>query len=300
MSSLGKLFSKALIICSIFSMSPGLFAQAQCGTQILTIPSPAGTFTQVTDLDDKGDILGKLVTNSGTSITGFLFSQGVFTHFRFPGSVETIPLDINRNSVIVGSFDLPATGAQEHAFMAHSGTFSEIKLPGFPDASVVAFGINDQGDIVGVFTSNSVSHGFLLHQGELTIISFPGAQGGTAPASINNAGVIVGTFEIGTGPPEGTPINDTQGFMWKDGNFTTIDVPGAQDTLPAKINDNGAIVGTYLDSTDGAHGFAFSNGQFFDIELKGPNTQIFALNNFSNVLGVSDAGTFKGFCSAVF
>jgi probable HAF family extracellular repeat protein len=294
MSNLGKLFSKALIICSIFSMSPGLFAQAQCGTQVLTIPSPAGTFTQVTDLDDKGDILGKLISNSGTSITGFLFSQGVFTHFRFPGSAETIPLDINRNSVIVGSFD------QEHAFMAHSGTFSEIKLPGFPDASVVAIGINDQGDIVGGFLPNGVPQGFLLHQGELTIISFPGARGGTSPVSINNAGVIVGTYKIDPGAPEGDPLDDFQGFMWKDGNFTTIDVPGALDTAPAKINDNGVIVGTYWDSAQGDHGFAFSNGQFFDIELKGPNTQIFALNNFSNVLGVSDAGTFKGFCSAVF
>jgi hypothetical protein len=164
MSSLGKVFSKALIICSIFSMSPGLFAQAQCGTQFITIPSPAGTHTQVTDLDDKGGILGKLISNSGTSITGFLFSQGVFTHFRFPGSTSTTPLDINRNSVIVGSFTLAATGAQDHAFMVRSGTFSEIKLPGFPDAFVSAAGINDLGDIVGVFTSNSVSHGFLLHQ----------------------------------------------------------------------------------------------------------------------------------------
>jgi len=159
MSSLGKLFSKALIICGIFSMSPGLFAQAQCGTQTVTIPSPAGTFTQVTDLDDKGGILGKLISNSGTSITGFLFSQGVFTHFRFPGSGETIPLDINKNSVIVGSFDLPATGARDHAFMAHSGTFSEIKLPGFPDASVVAIGINDQGDIVGDFSPTAFHRG---------------------------------------------------------------------------------------------------------------------------------------------
>ena len=195
MSSLRKIFSKALIICSIFSMSPTLFAQAKCGTQPVIIPSPPGTHTQVTDLDDKGGILGKLISNSGTSITGFLYSQGVFTHFRFPGSVETIPMDINRNSVIVGSFD------QEHAFMAHSGTFREIKLPGFPDASVVAIGINDQGDIVGVFTSNSVSQGFLLHQGELTIISFPGARGGTSPVSINNAGVIVGTYKIDPGAP---------------------------------------------------------------------------------------------------
>jgi probable HAF family extracellular repeat protein len=74
----------------------------------------------------------------------------------------------------------------------------------------------------------------------------------------------------------------------------------ALDTVPVKINDNGAIVGTYWDTAQGDHGFAFSNGQFFDIVPNEVDTEIFALNNFSNVLGVSDAGMFKGFCSAVF
>jgi hypothetical protein len=111
--------------------------------------------------------------------------------------------------------------------MVHSGTFSEIKIPGFPDAFAVATGINDQGDITGVFPSNSVSHGFLLHQGELTIISFPGAQGGTGPVSINNADVIVATYKIGTAPQKGIPLTTSRALCGKNGDFTTIDVPGA-------------------------------------------------------------------------
>ena len=90
-----------------------MFAQAQCGTQGLVIPAPAGPAAQLTDLDDKGNILGWFVSGSGFS--GFLLSQGTLTHFRFPGSADTFANDINKNSVIVGSYDLVANGPQ-HAF----------------------------------------------------------------------------------------------------------------------------------------------------------------------------------------
>ena len=35
---------------------------------------------------------------------GFLFSGGKFAHFRFPGSADTFPQDMNKNGVIVGTF----------------------------------------------------------------------------------------------------------------------------------------------------------------------------------------------------
>ena len=297
MSRCGKALLTALVICSIFILNLGLFAQttAQCGTQGLVIPAPAGPGAQLTDLDDKGNILG--LYSSGTGFSGFLLSQGTLAHFRFPGSADTFPRDINKNSVIVGSYDLVANGPQ-HAFMVRNGAFSEIKLPGFPNAPVTANGINDLGDITGQLLANSVQQGYLLHQGTVTLISFPGATGGTFPTSINNAGVIVGTYKIGG------PGSFNHGFMWKSGVFTTIDVPGAQDTSPAKINDNGVIVGDGLDSLGVARGFALSKGQFFNLVPNSGGTEIHALNNFNNVLGEEDSAKssfpFKAFCGKVF
>jgi len=303
MSPFRKVLSRALVICSVLSISPALFAQAQCGTQPLKVPLPARASISPSDLNDKGAIVGTLtsVTPAGTeSFTGFLFSQGVFTHFRFPGSIDTRPGDINNHGVIVGSFTLNFNGPS-HAFMVHNGVFTEIKLPGFPNADVSAAGINDLGDITGAVFANGVHQSYLLHQGKVTLISFPGALGGTAAASINNAGVIVGVFRTG---PEST--DHAGGFTWKNGVFTTVEVPGSNDTFPLKINDKGVIVGLDFDSQDVNRGFAFANGQFFNLVPDPVGTDVFALNNFNNVLGQIQSGAFgpgglfKGFCSNVF
>jgi hypothetical protein len=140
----------------------------------------------------------------------------------------------------------------------------------------------------------------LLHQGKLTLISFPGAGGGTFPLSINNAGVIVGGFRTGPGPSD-----HAGGFTWKNGVFTTLEVPGAQDTFSIKINDKGVIVGFDHDSEGADRAFALSKGQFFNLVPDPVGTTVFALNNFNNVLGQIEStelstSFFKGFCSAVF
>jgi hypothetical protein len=58
------------------------------------------------DLSDTGAIVGLLEQGTGANFhtTGFLFSGGTFTHFRFPGSTDTSPVDINKSGEIVGTF----------------------------------------------------------------------------------------------------------------------------------------------------------------------------------------------------
>src|SRR5215467_10536167 len=101
-------------------------------------------------------------------------------------------------------------------FMVHSGGFHEITIPGFPNVPAVATGVNDNGDVVGIFQPTpNTNRGFLLHNGKLTVLSFPGAQGGTQPVSINNQGVIVGIYDL-------TPADPFRGFMWKAGVFSNL------------------------------------------------------------------------------
>jgi uncharacterized membrane protein len=303
MSLCGKALVSTLALISIISLNPNLSAQdgsptGTCGFQNLTIHSPAGTIASPTALNDKGSIVGFLQQGSGANlrVIGFLQqSSGTFASFNFPGARDTLVHDINRNGLIVGGFDNLSFSGQR-AFKVQNGVFRQITIPGFPDAPAEALGVNDLGDIVGDFNST----GFLLHNGKLTIISFPGAQGGTTPRSINNSGVVVGTYLLFD--------DDIQhGFMWKDGNFTNITAPGGLPATPAKINNNGDIVGTFVDSNLNEHGFSLDQGRFTSIDHPNSNgTAIFALNDFDNVLGVffSPAANrnvwYKGFCSNVF
>ncbi|HEY2234485.1 MAG TPA: hypothetical protein VGK01_13510 [Candidatus Angelobacter sp.] len=245
--------------------------------------------------------MGFLSSTSGTNsnTTGFLLSNGNFTHFRFPGSADTFPQDINKSGVIVGSFDVTG-GNGRRAFMVHNGVFHQVTIPGFPNASTVANGVDNLGDIVGQFDRNGSGVGFLLHNGKLTIISFPGATGGTFPSSINNQGVVVGNYFIA-----GQSDGGTHGFMWKNGAFTNIDFPGAAVTFPVKITNNGDVVGTYIDSAGFQNGFSFDKGHYSTIDRPGfADTRITAGNSFDNVLGFafteSGGKWFKGFCSSVF
>lgn len=294
----------AVAFCSILALVTGSVAQdgsstGKCGFQNLTIPSPAGTTTTPAALNDNGAIVGSLGSGSGATFhsSGFLFAGGNFTHFKFPGSADTFPKDINKNGLIVGGFDVTG-GSGQRAFQVKSGVFTEVKIPGFPNAMAIASGVNDLGDIVGSFNNGSSEFGFLLHQGKLTIISFPGAAAGTFPSSINNQGIVVGSYRV-------SETSNAQGFMWKNGAFTNIQFPGALFTIPIKISNNGDIVGNMVDSSGLNKGFSFENGRYTAITRPGfAETQIVAVNDFDNVLGVGTNNAthtwFKGFCPAVF
>jgi uncharacterized membrane protein len=50
-------------------------------------------------------------------------------------------------------------------------------------------------------------------------------------------------------------------FLLDNGSYTTLNVPGAIDTLAFGINDSGQIVGWYIDAA-GAYGFLLDQGNY--------------------------------------
>ena len=124
-------------------------------------------------------------------------------------------------------------------------TFTTLVVPGasFTDA----FGINNAGQVVGLFNDISGTHGFINTGGTFTTLDVPGASF-TRAAGINNAGQVVGDFADSSG---------LHGVINTGGTFTTLDVPGASDTQALGINDAGQVVGIFRDSS-GVHGFVAS------------------------------------------
>jgi probable HAF family extracellular repeat protein len=93
---------------------------------------------------------------------------------------------------------LPTTNhpAQTPQEIAGSSTYQTLDDP---DAAfgTIAEGINQKGDIVGIFFDGTfVRHGFLLHDGVYTTVDYPGEPLSTALLDINARGDVVGSFGL--------------------------------------------------------------------------------------------------------
>lgn len=307
MTSHKKAICLLMSLCFIAATASAAFAQdgspaGKCSFQTLNFPASA-ILPVPSALNDEGAIVGTFLAGSFRHSHGYFLYQGKFTSFMFPGSIDTTARDISRNGIIVGDYSANSFLGL-HPYMVHSGGFHEITLPGFSNdnAAVTATGVNDNGDVVGTILSGTSAFdvGFLLHNGKVTILSFPGAQAGTEPTSINDEGVIVGSYALS--------INDEgpRGFMWKAGVFSNVNPPDSGgSSQPKKISNAGDIVGSYNTADGVEHGFSLDHGKYTKIDAPGFRlTDILGVNKFDNIVALASNGAndvpLKGFCSAVF
>jgi uncharacterized membrane protein len=105
----------------------------------------------------------------------------------------------------------------------------------------------------------------------------------TAPTAINDRGEVAGTYLDSSGTE--------QPFVYDNGTFTTLDVPGAVTSYGigvTAINDRGEVVGSYFTSS-GAHGFIYDDGAYTTLNAPGPPGDVFtdaeAINDRGEVVG---------------
>ena len=182
--------------------------------------------------------------------------------------------------------------AGEIGFIKAGTTFTNLS---YPNASQTEFrGINDSGAIVG-----SALTGFLFSGGVFSPLHVPNTpMASTSPAGINNHGDIVGSYDDPcciTGSPEIA----FHGFLYSKGTYVTIDVPNAVGhTIGSGLNDNGAIIGEYFDSSNSnSQGFLYSGGLFTTINHPTGNaTELSGINNNGAIIGsYGDSSGFHGF-----
>jgi probable HAF family extracellular repeat protein len=218
-----------------------------------SIDVPGAVLTDPNGINSEGQIVGVYV--SADQVThGFLLSNGVFSTIDFPGGIFTAPQGINPSGEVVGTY--ADSSGVEHGYSMRGGVFTSIDFPGAVFTGV--FSDNARGDIVGGEDGgDGNTHGLLLRQGSFTTFDFPGAvestpacfgNGGTVAFGINPEDAIVGVYC-------GADGMTNHGFLLSQGNFSTIDFPGALFTDAVGINSNGDIVGEYIDGSAGIHGF---------------------------------------------
>jgi len=111
-------------------------------------------------------------------------------------------------------------------------------------------------------------------------VKVPGAKQ-TFANGINNAGVIVGTYQ--------DSANAYHGFILDGKKLTTVNVPNGTSTTVDGVTPDGAIqiVGAYVNSAGRSMGFLCKNGRFTDIP--GPKG-----STGSSAVGINDLGEIVG------
>jgi probable HAF family extracellular repeat protein len=111
-------------------------------------------------------------------------------------------------------------------------------------AATTAFGINDEGGIVGVYTdTGGRQHGFRLSNDAFTTIDYPGAVL-TSARGIAATGDVVGAYRL-----PGEPSVNLHGYLLtKTGEFRGANYPGHTNTIAQRVLANGAILGCYHDN----------------------------------------------------
>jgi len=186
--------------------------------------------------------------------------------------------------LLLGSLLLLGVARPTHA----QYSFTSLDFPG--GTLTTARGINNQGEIVGAYRITPPRHALLIRSGNYIPLA-PTSVLGTHFSEAwktNDSGDVVGDF-----------IGDdgfTHGFLLNSGGLTTLDFPGASDTIAFGINELGTVVGLWdiLDS-DGnliaEHGFIWKNGVFSEVDFPGAaDTSVMGINAAGDLVGSWDSG----------
>ena len=185
---------------------------------------------------DRGQIVGSSTTASGDA-HAFLWQQGRMTDLGTLGGNMSIAYAVNNRGQVAGK-SVTASGLRR-AFLWEEGQMRDLGVLGPSASSIIeAFGVNEQGQIVGVSWQGSPGitkwNGFIWQRGGMSAL--PPESLCSGARAINNAGHVAGHA--------GICLGESVAAMWDRGEAVYLGTlaPAGGGNAQA-INGRGQIAG---------------------------------------------------------
>ena len=242
----------AFLVCCVWIALPILAEnRVLTSTGAWTVLTPPGAFGYANSvaINAKGTVVGNYFDSNGRSY-GFLYEDGLYTMLGFPGAVGTFPQAINDKGEVAGIYRDAASNA--YGFRYSNGVFSSIDPPHGHEVLVKA--INNKGEIAGSFVADDGSVvGFVFHDDSYTVLQpFRYVE----VSDLNNRGEVVVLGGV------------ADAFVYRNGTYTTITPPGANQVSSPRINDKGDVTARYQ-TLAGSFVYIYSKGVFMTLNLPG-------------------------------
>lgn len=174
-------------------------------------------------------------------------------------------------SLIAAAAVLFGLAAAENCAAAAAPATYTYTIIQYPGERTYTYGINDRGQVVGLYADNVPDTGLIYQGGDFSALSYPGATQ-TGLLAANDRGDILGRALV-----DGSTLY----FIYDRGTFTMVELPG----LPSDINNRGEVVGTYTDAS-GTHGYLYSGGATHALDVPdGASTSATGINDKDDVVG---------------
>jgi probable HAF family extracellular repeat protein len=256
-------------------------AQGQTTYRVTHIPVRNGAYSQ------GGNSIGVAINNAG-QVAGqsdgghaIIYSNGVTTDIS-PNAT---------NNAEVGAINATgqAVGFQTTAQLANAGFLYSggISTP-IGGAGSAAFGINDQGTVVGFHQPGGQQHAFVYSNGSLTDLNAQLGASSSGALAINNAGQIAGWLSSGNG---------MGAFRYQSGTVTILPFPAGSlvFTGPFAMNTSGHIIGYYRPSAGSSNlvSFLFNGITLLSVPPPpgGSSPQANGINSVDQVVGHAAVGS---------
>src|SRR5579871_314881 len=246
--------------------------------------------TTVNGINNNGDVVGFSSDNANapTLFTNFIRnSNGTITPLNFGGDPLAMANGINDSLSVAGGT------SNGKAFVTVAGTPVLLANVNVTTASQTAFGINDNGLIVGQYVDNltDTTPGYLLANGTYTILNPTVTAAVTNAQGVNNNGLVTGFFSSDGVHQHGFFYNSvTQSYqLAPDPN-----IPNLVLTQFLGINDNGIVAGYYQLPDGSQHGLLFNSNTSSYTFLDDPNAAQSGLS-ITQITGINDSGEIAGF-----